>query len=165
MSAGASFLMSSDRPQLITHNVIIGRMTGADLMDARRARGWTQAAVAERLGVSQAYVCLLERDRRAVPGALVRKLAGVLELSPITLPLEADRDPLDTEDATAALGALGYPGFAYLRDKRRVTPANLVLGVLRSADVDARVVEGMPWLLVTYPDLDWRWLLPGGQGA
>ena len=66
-------------------------MSGADLRDARRDREWTQAELADRLGVTQAYVCLLERDRRAVPGRLAQKLASVLKLSPRTLPMSAGR--------------------------------------------------------------------------
>jgi hypothetical protein len=31
----------------------------------------------------------------------------------------------------------------------------VLLGTLLADDVDARVVEGLPWLLVRYPDVDW----------
>jgi transcriptional regulator with XRE-family HTH domain len=134
-------------------------MSGADLRDARREREWTQAELADRLGVSQAYVCLLERNRRAVPRRLAQKLASVLRLSPSTLPMSAGRAPLSPEDATAALGAVGYPGFAYLRNRRPLNPADLLLRALRADDVDARVVEALPWVLLKYPDLDWAWLV------
>jgi len=93
-------------------------MSGADLHEARRERGWTQAELADRLGVTQAYVCLLERNRRAVPRRLAQKLASVLKLSPRTLPMSAGRASLKPDEATSALGAVGYPGFAYLRNRR-----------------------------------------------
>jgi transcriptional regulator with XRE-family HTH domain len=125
-------------------------MSGADLRDARREREWTQAELADRLGVTQAYVCLLERNRRAVPRRLAQKLASVLS---------AGRASLKPEEATAALGAVGYPGFAYLRNRRPLNPADLLLRALRAGDVDARVVEALPWVLLKYPDLDWVWLL------
>jgi transcriptional regulator with XRE-family HTH domain len=131
---------------------------GLDLRNARRDREWTQAELADRLGVTQAYVCLLERNRRAVPRRLAKKLASVLKLSPSTLPVGASRDALTTDEATAALGAVGYPGFAYLRKRSLVNPAELLLRVLRHRDVDARVVDALPWVLVRYPDLDWNWL-------
>jgi transcriptional regulator with XRE-family HTH domain len=134
-------------------------MSGADLRDARRAREWTQAELADRLGVTQAYVCLLERNRRAVPRRLAQKLAGVLKLSPSTLPMSAGRTSLKPDEATSALGAVGYPGFAYLRNRRPLNPADLMLRALRAGDVDARVVEALPWVLLKYPDLDWAWLL------
>src|SRR2546426_1033932 len=66
-------------------------MSGADLRDARSEREWTQAELADRLGVTQAYVCLLERNRRAVPRRLAQKLASVLKLSPSMLPMSAGR--------------------------------------------------------------------------
>jgi len=134
-------------------------MSGADLRDARRERVWTQAELADRLGVTQAYVCLLERNRRAVPRRLAQKLASVLKLSPRTLPMSAGRASLKPDEATSALGAVGYPAFAYLRNRRPLNPADLLLRALRASDVDARVVEALPWVLLKYPDLDWAWLL------
>ena len=134
-------------------------MSGADLRDARRERVWTQAELAGRLGVTQAYVCLLERNRRVVPRRLAQKLASVLKLSPNTLPVSASRASLTAEEATAALGAVGYPGFAYLRNRRPLNPADLLLRTLRAGDVDARVVEALPWVLLRYVDLDWAWLV------
>ena len=134
-------------------------MSGADLRDARRERVWTQADLADRLGVTQAYVCLLERNRRAVPRRLAQKLMSVLKLSPSTLPMSPGRASLKPDEATAALGAVGYPGFAYLRNRRPLNPADLLLRALRASDVDARVVEALPWVLLKYPDLDWAWLL------
>jgi len=133
-------------------------VSGLDLRNARRDREWTQVELAHRLGVTQAYVCLLERNRRAVPRRLAKKLASVLKLSPSTLPVGASRDALTADEATAALGAFGYPGFAYLRKRSLLNPAELLLRVLRHRDVDARVVDALPWVLVRYPDLDWNWL-------
>jgi transcriptional regulator with XRE-family HTH domain len=134
-------------------------MTGADLRDARREREWTQAELADRLAVTQAYVCLLERNRRVVPRRLAQKLASVLKLSPNTLPVSASRASLRAEEAAAALGAVGYPGFAHLRNRRPLNPADLVLRVLRAGYVEARVVEALPWVLLRYADLDWAWLV------
>ena len=56
---------------------------------------------------------------------------------------------------TRGLGRLGYPGFAYLRSGSKSNPMEVLLGALLADDVDARVVEGLPWLLVRYPDVDW----------
>jgi transcriptional regulator with XRE-family HTH domain len=134
-------------------------MSGADLRDARRERDWTQAELAERLAVTQAYVCLLERNRRAVPRVLAQKLASVLKLSPNTLPVSTSRASLKADEAKEVLGAVGYPGFAYLRNRRPLNPADLLLRALRAGDVDARVVEALPWVLLRYVDLDWAWLV------
>ena len=133
-------------------------MTGQELRDARKERGWTQADLAGRLGVSQGYVCLLERDQRSVPGRLAQRLASLLNLSPSRRPLSATMAPLEADAATRALGTLGYPGFAHYRQRHTLNPAELLLRVLRTPELDARVVEALVWVVLTYPDLDWEWL-------
>ncbi len=58
------------------------------------------------------------------------------------------------------LAALGYEGFAYLRRRRwRKNPAEVLLTALAQHDLEARVVEGLPWLLLKYPELDMAWLV------
>jgi len=80
-------------------------------------------------------------------------------LSPTALPLEADRPSTLGESAfKAELGALGYPGFAYLRGKSHYNPARLLFLALDQDDLDRRVVEALPWLAYTYPEMDWEWL-------
>jgi hypothetical protein len=54
------------------------------------------------------------------------------------------RTSLKPDEATAALAAVGYPGFAYLRSRRPLNPADLLLRALRAGDVDARAVEALP---------------------
>jgi transcriptional regulator with XRE-family HTH domain len=133
-------------------------MTGQELRDARKARGWTQAELAGHLAVSQGYVCLLERDQRPVPGPLAQKLASLLNLSPNRRPLGSSTAPLEADAATRALGTLGYPGFAHYRQRQTLNPADLLLKALRTPELDARVVEALVWVALTYADLDWEWL-------
>jgi hypothetical protein len=40
-----------------------------------------------------------------------------------------------------------------------LNPAEMLVRTLQAKDVDARLVEALPWVLVKYPDLDWNWLL------
>lgn len=134
-------------------------MFGTDVARARRARGWTQRDLASRLGVSQPYVSLLEGNRRAVPQRLARRLSKTLGLSPSTLPLRSVTHALGPRRAAASLGRVGYPGFAYLRDGPALNPAEVLVGTLRAENLDARVVEALPWVLAKYPDLDWKWLV------
>src|SRR3954468_4865400 len=129
-------------------------MTGADVRVARERRGWQQEELAGQLGVSQGYVSLLESGRRPVPKRLAAKLVSLLSLSPSGLPTPTPK-PLANEQLTRALGRLGYPGFAYLRTGAKVNPLEVLLGALLADDVDARVVEGLPWLLLRYPDVNW----------
>jgi hypothetical protein len=35
----------------------------------------------------------------------------------------------------------------------------MLVRTLRAKDMDARLVEGLPWVLVNYRDLDWDWLV------
>jgi hypothetical protein len=39
----------------------------------------------------------------------------------------------------------------------RRNPAEVLLNALNKAELDTRVVEGLPWLAFTYADLDWDW--------
>jgi hypothetical protein len=38
-------------------------------------------------------------------------------------------------------------------------PAGVLPDALDQANLDARVVEGLPWLALTYVDMDWDWLV------
>jgi len=134
-------------------------VTGAQVRTARTARRWTQAALATRLGVSQGYVCLLERGARPVPATLAATLARLLDMAPSTLPASADIRAYDAGAAARALAALGYLRFPDRPSRRgRRNPAEVALRCLRAPDVETRVVEALVWLLVVHADLDWTWL-------
>lgn len=57
------------------------------------------------------------------------------------------------------LAALGYPGFSHIKPGRAKGPAEVLISALKSANLDARVTEALPWLLYTYHDLDWECLV------
>lgn len=133
-------------------------MNGRDVSNARKARGWKQEDLAAKLGVSQGYVSLLEREHRAVPPHLAAKLVSVLNMAPTTLPLRDARN-LKGDQAAKALGALGYEPFRYLASGRRLNPAEVLVAVLRADDVDTRVVEALPWLLVRYSEMNLEWVV------
>jgi len=99
-----------------------------DLREARRKKGWTQVETAEKLGVTQAYLSMLERGRRTLP---LTWLAWQWKLS--TLPRQPCRcasrpllAPVQSEKLSLQLAALGYPGFAHLRAKAQRNPARFV---------------------------------------
>ena len=123
---------------------------------AREAHGWTQAMAAQRLGVSQGYVSLMESGERPVPDKLLPKLRKTLGLPPTVLPqreltLEAERLP-------GLLGALGYEPFGYLKG-RQANPTAVLVAALRQDELPARVVEALPWLALRFPDTDRGWLV------
>jgi transcriptional regulator with XRE-family HTH domain len=137
-------------------------LTGETLLEARKRKGWEQEFAAAKLGVSQSYLSLLERGERRVSAALQRKAARVYGLSATALPVTVRQDKalaVDDEDEFACdLGALGYPGFAYMRGGRKRNPVELLASALCTADLDARLVEALPWIVYRFPDLDWDWL-------
>jgi transcriptional regulator with XRE-family HTH domain len=138
-------------------------MNGTTLREARLGKRWTQQQAAQALGVTQAYWSMMEKGRRAVPESLVCRAMKALKLPATVLPLpsESEMDQVRTagNDFSAELGALGYPGFAYLGKKTKVNPALLLFGALNERDLDSRVAEGLPWLALTYADMDWNWLV------
>ena len=80
---------------------------------------WTQEQAAEKLGVTQAYLSMLEHGHRVLPSSLTRKAVEVLQASPTTLPLREETfgtqfgTERGSEKLRAELAALGYPGFAH----------------------------------------------------
>ena len=57
------------------------------------------------------------------------------------------------------LGALGYPGFAYLRKgAARRNPHQVMLEALAQPNLEARVVEALPWLIARHAETDTQWL-------
>jgi transcriptional regulator with XRE-family HTH domain len=134
-------------------------MSGSEVRQARKARGWTQSTLALKLHVSQGYVSLLEGNRRTMPRRFVSKLVVILQLPASTLPVSCQMEPLSEDRVASALGTLGYPGFAYSAQKHRLNPAELLVRTLRRKEVDARLVEGLPWIVLRFPRLDWQWLV------
>lgn len=134
-------------------------MTGTELKSVRRASSWTQALAAERLGVTQAYLSMVERGRRAVSAELAARVMEVFEVPATALPLpEYKARAHDAGYFKTMLGSLGYPGFAYLRGSDRLNPAALLMDALDADDLDPRVTEALAWLPVAYPQMDWTWL-------
>jgi transcriptional regulator with XRE-family HTH domain len=136
-------------------------MNGDELRKARLRRGWTQQHAAKRLGVTQAYLSMLEQGRRALPYRLTRKAVETLDAPATALPLRAETllRSVGSDRLRAELAALGYPGFAHLRGRARHNPAEVLDGALNESDLDTRVVEGLPWLVLRYVDMDWDWLV------
>jgi transcriptional regulator with XRE-family HTH domain len=130
------------------------------LRDARLAKQWTQTDLAKRLGVSQAYVAMLENGKRQPSRALAELLVGTLGLSPEALPTTMPPS-MDAGELSVDLANLGYPGFQRLRSsKTPKNPAVVLFGALRQEGLEPRLAEALPWVLLQFPDLDWEWLVP-----
>lgn len=130
------------------------------LRAARRKLGLTQGDVANRLGVTQAYVSMLEAGKRSVPASLAPMLMKLYRLRPTVLPLGKAQKHADPDSLARQLAALGYPGFAHFRAAaRKFNPATFLLTALSQASLEARVAEGLPWVVSHYPDMDFAWLV------
>jgi|SRR5208282_422638 len=136
-------------------------MNSEQLKEVRLKRGWSQQQAAARLGVTQAYLSMLESGRRSLE-PLARRLMQVYSLPPTVLPVQEYRE---NEKVTAdflahGLALLGYPGFAHLRGgARKENPAEFLLTALGQHNLEARVAEGLPWLVLRYPDMPLDWLI------
>jgi transcriptional regulator with XRE-family HTH domain len=138
-------------------------MQAQTLRRARLARGWTESEAAARLGVSQSYLAMLEGGERRVTPPLARKFKNVYNLSPTMLPTPDAFDPrtkVDGQEFANMVAALGYPGFAYLKPRmREKNPAEVLLEALSQEELEGRLVEALPWLLLKYWDMDSKWLV------
>jgi transcriptional regulator with XRE-family HTH domain len=131
------------------------------LRTERVKRGWGQNELARRLGVSQPYVVMLEKGKRPVTPGLGRKLMNVYKLSPSVLPTNVDFVPKETTPQRLAedTALLGYPGYAYLRPHTaKKNPAEVLLTALAQKELEPRLAESLPWLLLKYWDMDLDWV-------
>ncbi len=96
-------------------------MNGQELRAARLRKDWTQQQTAEKLGVTQAYLSMLEHGRRPLPYSLARKAVEALHAPATALPFREDSfgTAFGSEKLRSELAALGYPGFAHLRGRVR----------------------------------------------
>jgi transcriptional regulator with XRE-family HTH domain len=131
-------------------------MTGHALRQARNNLGLSQVEAAAQLGVSQPLLSLMEKGERAVTPEMAHRVVTRLRVTPELLPVSPFTRH-NGEQLAADLGALGYPGYSYLQGKPR-NPAELLFDALDRRDLDARLVEALPWLPLEFPTMDWEWL-------
>lgn len=137
-------------------------MTGHQLTQYRKQNKWRQARTARELGVSQTYLSLLENGKRPLAERLEKKAVRVFGLSPTKVPakLEAfDLRPVSDDRLAADLAALGYKGFSHLKRSRLKNPGVVLLSALNSPKRDARLVEALPWVVLAFPDMEWKELV------
>ena len=93
-----------------------------------------------------------------MPAGLTRLLARDRPQLATGLPVHLPE--AESADFPRLLGSLGHPGFAWLSDPSALAnPAAVLLAGLQQTHVPARVTEALPWLLVTFADLDLDWLV------
>ena len=138
-------------------------MTSVEMKQGRERFGWTQQAAASKLGVSQPYLSLLEAGCRRVPAELAEKAVELYGTPPTALPLDESFGPpgaFAAQQLAEDLAGLGYPGFSHYRSERTQNPAAVLFNALGQSDLESRLVEALPWVVLRYPKLDWEWLVP-----
>jgi len=135
-------------------------MTGQDWTTGRKNAGLTQVQAAKALGISQPYLSQLEKGSRAGSPILEKHAAAFYRLPPTVLPLPEQQDCLQvkSDHLQNELAALGYPGFAHVSSKQKTNPAAVLFTAVAQRNLDTRLVEALPWVVSTYPELDWTWL-------
>jgi transcriptional regulator with XRE-family HTH domain len=132
-------------------------VTGQTLETVRKRQGVSQVEAAKLLGLSQPMLSHMETGRRNVSPDVARRAVKLFGADATGLPLTTEERHSE-EDLAKELGALGYPGFAHFTGSPR-NPAEVLFDALDRSDLDVRTTEGLPWLVLQYPQLDWAWLL------
>jgi transcriptional regulator with XRE-family HTH domain len=132
-------------------------MTGQALEKVRKEHGVSQLKAAEFFGLSQPMLSHMETGRRNVSPEVARRAVELFGADATALPFSTAQRHTEHVLATE-LGSLGYPGFAHLSGQLR-NPAELLFDALDRSDLDVRTTEGLPWVALEYPHLDWAWLL------
>ncbi len=134
-------------------------MDGQQLAQSRLRKGLGQHEAAERLGVSQPYLSLLEGGKRKLTKKLAEKVVKVFDLPPEKLPFETDWETLperNNNELAELLATLGYPKFSHLRKEATQNPALVLFSALKKENLDSRIAESLPWLVFTFPEMDWE---------
>jgi transcriptional regulator with XRE-family HTH domain len=137
-------------------------MTSRDLKAGRTTKGLNQTRAAARLGVSQPYLAMLENGARRLTPKLARRAMKAYGLPPTVLPHSqlVPSPGVNADTLVKDLAALGYPGFAHLRSKQKPkNPGDVLLVALAQHDLEARLVEALPWLVLKYGSVDHEWLV------
>lgn len=134
-------------------------MNGSQLLQARQNRNWEQIETAEKLGVSQSYLSLLETGKREITKKISLRAVKLFGFSPTALPIESKFEELvsvKNDELAQDLGTLGYPKFAFLKSKKTKNPLEVLFLALKIENLESRLVEALPWIIFTYSDLDWE---------
>ena len=104
----------------------------------------------------------MERGRRAVPAHVARAVTRLLRLPATALPLSVSVSVTAADEhwVEHALTRLGYPGFAYRgKPGPKSNPSEILLRALARDELDPRLIEALPWLLLQFEGFDFEALV------
>lgn len=67
------------------------------------------------------------------------------------------------EELVKLLAAFKYPGFSHVKVSDFENPADVLISALGADNLEARLVEALPWLLLQFPDLEWKILVDAAK--
>lgn len=133
-------------------------MTGQQLKQFRKQKRWSQKTAANHLGLTQAYLSLLEKEKRSMTDDLTTRAVRVFGLPATNMPVKKDLSRVSiggSDLLTRELSAIGYSGFSHVKPSRLKNPAEVLMSALGADELDARVVEALPWLVSQVPAASW----------
>ena len=134
-------------------------MTGLQLRQFRKQKRWSQEVAAGHLNLTQPYLSLLEKGARPLTDDLTVKAVRVFGLAAATLPVKKDLSRVsntDEDSLVKELAAIGYSGFSHVKPSSRLkNPAEVLVAALGANELDARLVEALPWLVAQVSEASW----------
>ena len=141
-------------------------MNGKALQTSRKKLGLTQVEAARKLGVSQAYFSLFEKGKRPLTNKIAKKAVHLFKMLPTALPLEKELKnvrPATNEKFVKQLAAYKYPGYTHVKASELKNPVEVLISALGAENLEARLVEALPWILLQFPDLEWKNLVDAAK--
>lgn len=114
--------------------------TGSKIRAARKAKGWTQPVLAQKISVTKATISRWESSEDAPSGRYLGKLTGVLGL---------EGNWFEIEEATEPSRALKEEPASYLTDRQRRIGTTLAWYVLRLEKANPALFKHLRGLLET----------------
>ncbi len=137
-------------------------MKGLQLKKARKKLRLTQDEAARKLGVSQSYFSLLEKGKRPLGSNLTKKAVNLFHLSPTALPVKASLKslrPATNEKLVKELAAFDYLGYSHVKASTPRNPVDVLAAALCADNLEGRLVEALPWVLLKFSDMHWNKLV------
>jgi transcriptional regulator with XRE-family HTH domain len=137
-------------------------MKGFQLKKARKKLQLTQSEIAQKLGVTQSYFSRLEKGERPLSDKLARKAVNLFNLSPTVLPMKTDLKslrPATNGNFVKELAALNYPSYSHVKPSTLKNPVRVLATALCADNLEGRLVEALPWILLKFSDMHWRELV------